>query len=139
MSKPTETRIGCYAVLIEGETLLVCRLSPGLQHVGKWTLPGGGLEFGEHPIKGVAREVMEETGLVVQPGSLLQMNSKLWEFPEKDMHSIQMLFSATILGGDLRDEIDGSTDRVEWVQMSTLNESNSVDIVLDAVEIAKQL
>jgi len=37
---------------------------------GTWTMPGGGLEFGETLAEGAAREVLEETGLVVVPSSL---------------------------------------------------------------------
>jgi 8-oxo-dGTP diphosphatase len=33
---------------------------------GDWELPGGGLEHGENPKYGLAREISEETGLVVQ-------------------------------------------------------------------------
>jgi 8-oxo-dGTP diphosphatase len=36
-----------------------------------WSLPGGILEHGEAPHAGCAREVAEETGLTITPGSLL--------------------------------------------------------------------
>jgi ADP-ribose pyrophosphatase YjhB (NUDIX family) len=34
---------------------------------GKWDLPGGFLEAGEHPVVGLQRELREETGLDVEP------------------------------------------------------------------------
>lgn len=35
-----------------------------------WFTPGGGLDPGESPAQGAARELREETGLVVAPGAL---------------------------------------------------------------------
>ncbi|MFH1505691.1 MAG: NUDIX domain-containing protein, partial [archaeon] len=37
---------------------------------GQWTMPGGKLHFGEDFQKAAAREVLEETGLVVDPKKL---------------------------------------------------------------------
>lgn len=40
-----------------------------------WGLPGGGLEYGEHPEEAVIREVWEETGLRVYVEKLLLINT----------------------------------------------------------------
>lgn len=37
--------------------MLLCRIAPGEADSGRWTLPGGGLEFGEDPADGVLREL----------------------------------------------------------------------------------
>lgn len=34
---------------------------------GRWDIPGGFLEEGEHPLDGVRRELREETGLEIEP------------------------------------------------------------------------
>ncbi|HEV2403735.1 MAG TPA: NUDIX hydrolase [Candidatus Saccharimonadales bacterium] len=41
------------------------RVLLGREHNGSWELPGGGLEYGENPKEGLAREVSEETGFAV--------------------------------------------------------------------------
>lgn len=38
--------------------------------VGLWELPGGGLDFGETPLKAGVRETSEETGILIDEGSL---------------------------------------------------------------------
>lgn len=40
-----------------------------------WGLPGGSLEYGEHPEKAVIREVLEETGLKICIEKFLLVNS----------------------------------------------------------------
>ena len=49
----------------EGRLLLVRRA--GEPDRGKWDLPGGFLEEGEHPLDALRRELREETGLEVEP------------------------------------------------------------------------
>ena len=59
------TRVGAYALCVdEQDRILLARLSAVEVDVGAWTLPGGGINFGEHPDTAVIRELEEETGLV---------------------------------------------------------------------------
>jgi len=56
-------------VLVDGRVVLVKRGHAPL--AGEWSLPGGALELGETLEAGVAREILEETGLVVDVGPLV--------------------------------------------------------------------
>jgi ADP-ribose pyrophosphatase YjhB (NUDIX family) len=49
----------------EGRLLLARRAHE--PYAGKWDLPGGFLEEGEEPLDGLRRELLEETGLDVEP------------------------------------------------------------------------
>ena len=63
---PIVPRVGVAAVVVRGdEVLLVRRGTEPLR--GSWSLPGGLLELGETMAEGVAREVLEETGVRVRP------------------------------------------------------------------------
>src|SRR5688500_6850486 len=63
-SLPRSTRVTAYALALDGAgRLLLARVAPGYRAEGTWTLPGGGLDFGEHPAEAVVRELAEETGL----------------------------------------------------------------------------
>lgn len=50
-------RLAAYAWCEDGDRVLLCRIAPGEADSGRWTLPGGGLEFGEDPADGVLREL----------------------------------------------------------------------------------
>ncbi len=70
MEKKETIRIGVGAVVFRGdEVLLVKRGKPPFQ--GHWSIPGGGLEFGERLEDAVRREVMEETGLEIAVRGLI--------------------------------------------------------------------
>ena len=54
----------------DGKYLLI---QEGKEHVrGEWNLPAGSLEIGETPVEGARREAKEETGLTVEPESLVK-------------------------------------------------------------------
>lgn len=51
-------------VIKDGKTLLL-KKAPGLFGEGKWNSPGGKIRDGETPQECIAREILEETGLVI--------------------------------------------------------------------------
>ncbi len=70
MAKDEIIRIGVGAVVFRGdEVLLVRRGKPPF--LGHWSIPGGGLEFGERLEDAARREVMEETGIEVEISGLI--------------------------------------------------------------------
>src|SRR3954471_15865992 len=53
-------------------TLVITRRAARLRaHAGQWALPGGRLDAGEGPVEGALRELHEEIGLDLGPGSVL--------------------------------------------------------------------
>lgn len=65
--RPTPAVIG--VVVREGSVLLVRRINP--PDAGKWGFPGGKIELGETLRAATAREVKEETGLLVSPNRVV--------------------------------------------------------------------
>lgn len=65
-------RVGVGAVIFRGdEVLLIKRGKPPMQ--GQWSIPGGGLEYGESLRDGIAREVLEETGCMIEITGLIDV------------------------------------------------------------------
>jgi 8-oxo-dGTP diphosphatase len=50
----------------KGEFLVLHRTTTAPSNPNKWDLPGGDLDFGEDPLKGLIREIKEETGLEIK-------------------------------------------------------------------------
>ena len=73
---PSRPMVGVGAViLIDGKIVLVKRRHEPL--AGQWSLPGGTLELGETLEAGVAREMLEETGLVVDVGPVIEVFDRI--------------------------------------------------------------
>lgn len=125
-------RVAAYAVIINNEHILLCRLAKLLPtHKGEWTLPGGGMDFGEHPEQTVIRETQEETGLQISPIKILGVDTLRQDNPEtnKKWHSVRMIYEAEYLGGELSYEINGTTDKCEWHLLSSVNDLNRLTLV----------
>ncbi len=127
LSKSQVTRIAAYGLVVQEHRILLCRLSRHQSlDPGRWTLPGGGLEFGEDPSDAMAREVYEETGLVVRPRGIAGIDSLRIEEAQRDFHSIRIIYHSEQTDGALRNELNGSTDLCAWW---TLEEARTLPLV----------
>ena len=74
-----------------GEAVLIRRgIEPGY---GAWAQPGGFLEVDETVTEAAIRETLEETGLLVEPGELVGLYSRL------EAAVVTLVFEARIVGG----------------------------------------
>jgi ADP-ribose pyrophosphatase YjhB (NUDIX family) len=62
-------------VLVDGRVVLVQRAHEPLK--GAWNLPGGAVEVGETLREACAREVLEETGLLVDVGAVIEVFDRI--------------------------------------------------------------
>jgi ADP-ribose pyrophosphatase YjhB (NUDIX family) len=78
---PERPIVGVGGIAIEGDrVLLVQRAEEPLK--GQWSIPGGALELGESLTDGVARELLEETGVAVQPTEVVEVLNRVLKTPD---------------------------------------------------------
>ena len=130
-------RAAAYCVIRRGsgdaEEVLLSHWRDGSRH--GWTLPGGGIDPGEHPEHAAVREVLEETGYHARLTGLLGVDSIV--IPASDrlrcegepLHGIRIVYAAEITGGELTIEVDGSSDDAGWHRISAVPDLRRVSLV----------
>ena len=141
LAEAGRTRLGSHAICLDANgRLLLCRLAVSEVQPGAWTLPGGGVEFGEHPDEAVLRELEEESGLRGRIDDVLGIFSKVYTRSRAangaDLHFVGFLYRVTPIGGQLRDEIDGSTDTCAWLGPDELRTIRIVGVARHGIELA---
>jgi 8-oxo-dGTP diphosphatase len=123
---PLAPLIGVGAIIVrDGRVLLVRRGTEPLK--GSWTLPGGVLEIGETLVEGVAREVREETGLLVEPIELIELLDRIHLHEGRvRYHYVIADYLCRVTGGELRAASDA--DAVRWVERAEWNSHSALKL-----------
>jgi 8-oxo-dGTP diphosphatase len=118
---------GVYALAVLQNKVLLIQKARG-PYTGKWDLPGGSLEFGEEPLDGLKREVMEETGLIVKKADLLEVLSHVVTYEslsgeQREMHHLGIIYKVELdLSNALKTEADGEdSNGARWIDLSGLS------------------
>jgi ADP-ribose pyrophosphatase YjhB (NUDIX family) len=131
---PDRPIVGVGAVIIDKRrVLLIKRGSPPL--MGEWSLPGGVVELGETLRAAAEREAMEETGLLVKAGEVIEVLDRI--VPDKasapQYHYVLIDFLCIVHGGELRAGGDAADAR--WAGEDELAEYK---LEQPAVEVIKK-
>lgn len=129
-----DTRLAAYAVIRDDAGRILLALW-NESETGRWTLPGGGVELAETVEEGVVREVREETGYDVRLDRLLGVDTFVFapaqrgKGMERALKAVRVVFAATITGGELTPELDGTTDEARWFALDEIPGLTRVSLV----------
>ena len=100
-------------VVEQGRVLLVQRGTEPAK--GQWSIPGGLIDVGESVREAVAREVREETGLIVEPLELVELLDRIHRDGDRvRYHYVIADYLCRVVGGTLLAASDA--DAVRWVE-----------------------
>src|SRR5579864_6225228 len=116
---PDRPLIGVGAVIVDGGRVVVVRRAHEPLK-GEWSIPGGVLEIGETLRAGAAREALEETGLVVEAGEVLEVLDRILRDPEGriQFHYVLIDFLCRPTAGELR--AGGDAEAARWARADEL-------------------
>ncbi|WP_308196275.1 NUDIX hydrolase [Nocardioides bruguierae] len=124
---PQTQRLAAYALVVRDEQVLLSLVASHIRPDDLWTLPGGGVEHGEHPREAVVREVHEETGLSVTVGETNRVISQhrpdaTWaDGRRRDFHHVRMVFEGWVPRDSPAPrtvEVGGSTRDAAWLPLA---------------------
>jgi mutator protein MutT len=117
---PAQPSVGVGAVVLDGDSvLLVKRGHAPLK--GEWSLPGGMVELGETLEAALKREVLEETGIEIAVGPLVEVFDRIERAEDGRIayHFVVVDFACAVERGTLLCGSDA--DDARWVAVGDLS------------------
>jgi 8-oxo-dGTP diphosphatase len=118
---PDRPLVGVGAVIVhDGRVVVVQRGTEPLK--GQWSVPGGALEVGETLRQCAVREALEETGLRIEAGEVLEVFDAIYRQPDGRIqyHYVLIDFACRLLGGELK--AGGDAAQAKWVTLEELDD-----------------
>jgi ADP-ribose pyrophosphatase YjhB (NUDIX family) len=114
------------ALVEDGNRLLLVRRAKE-PFKGRWDIPGGFLEEGEHPLDGLRRELREETGLEVEPLEFLGAWMDRYGGESTAEATLNLYWTARVTGGEPAPADD--VDDLRWFERDGLPAADELAFV----------
>jgi ADP-ribose pyrophosphatase YjhB (NUDIX family) len=113
--------------------VLLNKIALGNADGGRWTLPGGGVQWGEHPEDCLLRELHAKTGLKGTIKEHLGVSSTVFDPNEfngfTSMHLVRLVYRVEAKGTPKVADITSSASDAAWLPLSNVSDLSIVDLV----------
>lgn len=111
---------------------------------GKWELPGGKIEFGESPEETVKREVLEETGFVVEVKKLIPYsNVSVWKYKECLQHTVVFSYICELKDNNCKINRDKRVNMHKWINKNDIDNYHFLpgakEAIIEAIKIKESI
>ncbi len=104
--------VGAVIVREDGRLFLARRGPLSRNERGLWEFPGGSVEFGETLAAALKREMMEEFGVEIEVGALLDVVDHI--LPAENQHWVSPTYICRILSGEPKILEEGKCSQMGW-------------------------
>jgi 8-oxo-dGTP diphosphatase len=129
-------RAAVYVLCRDGDRRVLLTRFVAVDHPdhGRWTMPGGAMEWGESMEQTAHRELDEETGLTAELGAVRGVFSRWYTEDESARgqagHVVGVVVEALTVAGELRTQFDeGTTDDARWFTLDEVRTTPHVELV----------
>ena len=116
-NKASLRHVVVHAIVEKDNKLLLEKRAPGILEGGKWSLPSGFLDRDETAVKGVLRELREETGWAGEIIALFRINTNP-DRPYEDRQNVAIEFIIKPL--EQVNKPDKESTEIEWISIDDL-------------------
>jgi mutator protein MutT len=135
VSVPERPVVGVGAVIFEGDRVLLVRRGQAPMK-GSWNIPGGRVELGETLEAALAREMLEETGVEIDIGPVVEVLDRMQtgENGQIEYHYVIIDYLCTARSDAV---VAGSdADAAEWVALSALEARGVASKAIEVIQKA---
>jgi ADP-ribose pyrophosphatase YjhB (NUDIX family) len=128
---PAAPLVGVGAVVVDslGRVLVLKRGTEPLK--GHWSIPGGLVELGETLQEATAREITEETGLIVEVCAVVEVLDRIYRDSQDGVdrvryHYVLVDYLCRVVAGEARAASDA--DEVRWITRAEWQDENPLKL-----------
>ena len=134
---PTHPMVGVGGIVIDARGYILLVKRGNEPRKGHWSIPGGLLELGESLLEGVKREILEETGLTVEPKGIVEVVDRLYkEDGRVRYHYVIVDYWCTVLAGEAQPASDAAD--LQWANPSEWRDANPFELEPIALEVLEK-